>query len=799
MTDLFKYFLFSGNKKPFYEDENGLIQEGDLATLSTLRNNYLVSDLTWSFGAFHYNFHWSLLDPSITKIVLYYMSGVTWHTFTMEGNDTSAIILDPGTDLDVYFQSYIGSRLMATTAVITIPGGSSNLNDPRLLSGSRPAHLQHAPDGWRDVLVKYGRNLRYWGLIREFTTAMKFRLDGSKILKWIFWNILAMESICYLGISKLNKALFPDKYETWYVGDLDFSDFVQGTSEVSINVMEGGPNKYLKAFENTIYDIPVDEDPQAFKILFDGMPFTNSIRYTVIENQRIAGQTEGAGIHYWLGVAIVQSEGSTEGVLVQDEDFAATTAFPNDLWFLHSETKNISVKIEGSIPVHCLTNNPLTFLLERINDGDFARNDTWILYETHHDAGEDFTVLFNQIVDIQPTEKLYIRVNAGFESGLDDSFVLFEGTFNVGYDVTFQATKGKAIYPLRLFQKLIEKITDGKYTGESTLLQGLTDIGVASGQSIRNHEGDDNATVHGSVIRTNLSDFFKSFNRLGIGLGIRGNVVFIEKWEYFFQDTVILELGVVDKCTFSVAKDIQFNTIKVGQLNQTYDSINGKDEFAVTQQYTTPHTRVVKELDLISPYRSDMYGIELTRLNLYGKDTTDNSADNDTFLINIEKVLTGDSFKLNRPVFPDISGLLHPAGAFNILLSPKRALLENWSFIHSMLDKQDMNFVKFQSGEKNSELIAGGIIEKANVQIGDNTLPNKKILPYYMKFTTSVPLDLQELMTINPYGKISFIYQGIKLYGYLWDGGIKPATNDKQTWTLIASADNDMTKLWQTI
>jgi hypothetical protein len=359
----------------------------------------------------------------------------------------------------------------------------------------------------------------------------------------------------------------------------------------------------------------------------------------------------------------------------------------------------------------------------------------------------------------------------------------------------------------------------------------------------------------------------------GVGLGIENDVLVIEKTSYFFDKNVVIDLGEVSEFEITVADDLVFNTIKVGYANQDYDSVNGKDEFNVTQNYTTPHTRIVQELDITSPYRADSYGIELLRVNLDGKDTTDNKSDNDTFFLNVKRggtynfysgnvqynangantitipeefmtnpgtftltgtlnngtftvvntsyllvgstiftvaetltdgtenvVITATSstyYMLNRPAYSSITGLLHPAKMFNVELSPKTNLLNNADYIHSILDFQDMNFIKFQAGDKNSDLSrtlnGKTITEKADIQIAQ--LAPKLFRPYY--FTFKVPTDYNFLKTIqaNKYSKLSFTNEGKKYYGFLVDGGVMPALRDVQQIKLLCAPETDLSQL----
>lgn len=735
-----------------------------------------------------------------------------------------------------------------------------------LKTDGQPAHLEYSPDGWKDTLVKYGRNMNYLGVFRDFTAPMNFKKDGARIVRDAMWK-LGMEAILYLGISKLDRTVYPPKYDPWYVGELDFSKFDQKRANVQLNVMEGGMSKYLKAYEDTTYEIPVDADPEAKLVVMDGLPFTNKIEYEIFND-----------ITYWealdktrlIGCGTISQEGSTQGILNQDQfrdDYDPKQGFMQDY------SKYISVNVTGSISVNLISSHKINILVRKYNTVTAAKTDYTICNETPSTGSHSYD--FNFDIILEPNDTLSLVAVTPDGVGVI-YFKITGGSLIVNYDVTFTQTIIKALTPLRLFQKIVEKMTEGRYTARSNYLASMTDLLITSGSAIRNHEGQ-STSVTGSVIQTSLSDFLKSMKIRGVGLGIENDVLVMEKTSYFFKNEVVVDLGEVSEFEITVAEDIVFNTIKVGYANQDYDSVNGKDEFNVTQNYTTPHTRIVKELDLTSPYRADAYGIELLRVNLDGKDTTDNHSDNDTFFLNVKKggnynfysgnvaynengpntitipvefmvnpgsfTLTGTLnngtftvvntsylvvgstiftvaetladgnenvtitafsstyYMLNRPAYSSITGLLHPAKMFNVELSPKSNLLNNSDYLHSILDYQDMNFIKFQAGDKNSDLsrTLNGvtITEKADIQIAQ--LAQKLFRPYY--FTFKVPTDYNFLKTIqaNMYSKLSFTSEGKKYYGFLVDGGVKPATRDVQQIKLLCAPETNLSQLIDTI
>lgn len=157
------------------------------------------------------------------------------------------------------------------------------------------------------------------------------------------------------------------------------------------------------------------------------------------------------------------------------------------------------------------------------------------------------------------------------------------------------------------------------------------------------------------------------------------------------------------------------------------------------------------------------------------------------------------TYILNRPAYSSVSGLIHPGSAFNIELSPKRSLLENGNYIRSVLDKNENDFLKLVSSDKNTDLITdlGGVIisEKADVQ--PSVIGTKLFRPYYITFTTESPVNLLSILKPNPYGKIKFSIKGEIFFGFIMDISLKPGDNDTQKWKLLSAPENDFRKFYK--
>lgn len=733
----------------------------------------------------------------------------------------------------------------------------------------QPAHLQAAPIGWKGTEVKYGRNTTYWGIFRDFTNTLSFGLDGAKIIRNLIWTG-GFEAVAYFALHKKDLYLWPLTYKPWYIGEIDLSKFKQNKDSVEVTVLDGGVAKWLKAFENTTFELPIAADPQRKTLFLDGFPFVNKLEYTIYDGQQFNGANESQ-----IGAGLVVQEGTTQGVIAQDElyDQFGIVIPGNENWLFESVTKSVIFNPSGQLSVDMGASRsfPLFIRKLKIVNGVSVAS-TYYPFSTGILAAGLQTVDFSLSIPVNPGERLYL-VGQGIIGSPGIVFTIKTGIIKASYEVTFAATFCYGLTPKRVFELLTEKITQGKFYCSSKFLDSITDILYTSGPSLRNFT--DNTTV----IKISFTDFFKSLkgldfvNKNGVGLSVEADKLVIEDLLHYFQSPVIMDLGEVNNMVIETAQDLIYNTIKVGYANQTYDKVNGLDEVNVTQQYTTDVLKVVKELDLIDPVRTDATGIEITRLDLYKKDSTDSKSDNDTFKINVTKGGTiiyhyglftvtvnnairfaspqlqllnvGDSFQLTgtaidgtytvalttytvdgiiiivdqvlvngnysgtisyvsattyipkRLTYSSISGIMQPAKKYNIELSSKTMLLNQSSFVHSFLEN-DGGKIHFQSGEKNSEMsrtyLSGETItEKADITVGN--LTPKLFLPYYVSIDVEVPLTFRQLMDTNPYGQISWTYKGLKMYGYLFDGSIRPATNEHLKFKVLLSPNNDLTKL----
>lgn len=662
-------------------------------------------------------------------------------------------------------------------------GATYAMDGDNLITTPSPKALMRTPDGWQDAMINYGRNVFMHGVMRNYTIPLGFVADGARIIKALHFNG-GIEAVGNLAMAKMDHKTF--QYNRYYFGALDFSqtEIDESIPKVEINALEAGLPMMLKANEETVYEIPVSGS-DAIDVVMDGLILQGSGSYVIQEGPA------GAGTPHMLGCIYVNSEGSFRDIVFSSSySYLTGSVTPpvgadSEFYVLRNDGPAIVFTLNFDFRVTC-ENDTAFSLWHSLSDGEFYY-ETAQHFSTGISGGQSSHISGSFQVSLATGQRVFLSVVGG-SPGAGPIIYLPGGKMSASWEYRMQPTTIKAMRPATLLSKLTERLTDGKYTSSSTLLNNeAADYVVTCGDAIRG--------LSGAMIKTSFKDFFQSFNtRFNTGTGVEGNGLTFEKKGHYYQSAEIPNIGEVSDLKITPAQDFLWNTVKIGWPNQDYDDINGRYEFNNSLLFSSPVKRVVKQLDLTAKYRTDPYGIEFTRLNLEGKTTTDNKSDNDVFIINIKQ--DGDQFILNRPAYSSLEGVPAGGSIFNTELSPKTCLIEHFSYLAIGMHKISGD-LKFQTTEKNSNLTRTlngvTITEKADVPI--SSLGPKMLLPHMFEFKCQAPFNLVDLMEENPFRKIPFMWKGQVYKGYVYECSQQPATNDVQTFKLIASIDNDLTKL----
>ena len=713
-----------------------------------------------------------------------------------------------------------------------------------VLTTSQPKPLIFDPLEWKETDLRWARNVKYHGIFRSFVVPLSFVKDGAHILRHICATQSGYSSVCILDIQILDHTT--QLYKPYYTGNIDFSKKRNYRTNFQAEVIDAGLAALVKAKESTPQEIVVKPSNDALNILMDGIRERNTSTL-VLANDFLATNTW----HQMMPTIAIQSSESDikVDVIAQTQQQGLGSNFYKDYPFYRASIDgtvyvdyNVRVQVGNSAGSNLATHSYV--MLIRKYDPTLTTATDYFIYNNPNFVSY---VALNEAIGtkaIQVNEGDVLVYFAGlfpFNGGAGaDAFLIYQtyeySTFNVRYDLRLPTTEiwGDRYYDF--YRKFVASMTAGAYQGVSTFLSTPNlsvfdnkpyNTVVTCGDALR---GLGRAPLPGVIFRdATIKTTLDGINddaaaRWMTGIGVErdamGNEVLrLEPLAHFYQnDVVLIELGEVKDVVENYAEDYIFNLLKVGTANQDYDNLNGKDEPNTTQVYELPETQIKNELNLVSPYRADMYGVEFVRANLSNKKTTDNSSDNDTFVIEVQdspvsttytptptaNPVTTVAYKLQRLQNNPgnfATGLISAETAFNLGDTPRRRLMRNGPRIHTALYQLDNRTILFKTTDKNDALqsrlstATGLVVETSNISVGQLAAP--LFLPIYFEFETKVVENIGDLIAANPYGRINFKMRdknGIlrTVGGFIDEVSVKPADRETQTWKLIACPDTDL-------
>ena len=643
-----------------------------------------------------------------------------------------------------------------------------------------PIPLPQSPSGWQDLLIGWERDLTKYGIIRNFSLPLGFVLDGAKIIRHLFYNS-NIEKEIHLVITKYKvdykATTFKEYYYKFYEGELDLSTLKDELTRVTVNIAETGYVKKLKANAATPFEIPFDQDK--IRVKMDGIYLYQKFNYIVQAGSsvrtHVLGTLEAAMEGGGAGLAHFTSYLTQVGNNYQDVDFAQR------LEYFLAATQDISnVRIKGTLKFTAYGSTSV-YLVNSNNEVVYT-----LAQFTYNGTPLSTTKSFDITIDVEKGLNYFLVGQSAF------TVVYEETTFTVDFKSKFGTTYIYAYKPLDYYKKLVVKVL-GANVGTSDLLSDNANYCITCGDAVRG--------LDGAKIKFSYNNFFEAYNTvLNAGASIEDNQLLFESKDRYFDTSNPIDLGEVKDLKFSVATDLISNTEKIGYPVQQIDDVNGKSSFNNTHIYTTPVTRVVKEVALIAPVVTDPFAIENYRLNLDGKTTTDDSTDNEVILLDVDlddpqTDSLGTYYNLKRETYTSISGLPDPDTTFNIRFSPKTLMFTHQRGFDSVFYGFENADLEFQTTEKNASLtrtIGGTTIDEDS----DFTITgNPYFLPFYMEFDTQVPIDLATILGVDQNRCFQFEWKGYTWEGFLIKAGIAPNDNKAQAFKVLLTPNNDLTKL----
>jgi len=682
-----------------------------------------------------------------------------------------------------------------------------------------PYYLKFALKGWEETTISWIRDPEYHGIGSFATTPYEAVHDAKDILRYVKYTygrrgkarlIINLREEFDLGSVW--------QYKPWYAADIDIAKAVDTRDGVAATLLGTGIAEVLKAKQRTPVEIPL-LNADAIKVLFNGVILKNSASFFMTGNP--SGDNENTAHTPQLIVSTLDTYGNnTQGV-----QYTEGTGPPDDpRWFLKaSVATSVVIDYDFTLTTNSLPGINYGLALLRsgfvvIDAGNTTstsynliseNNSVIYLGTTYHPIGQ-ITIALNA------GDKLYYTTRlAGSPSG-PASFIYGTITptsppsLKIAYDSRQAQRQVPSYRYFQLFQKVVSEAISPAAVGSSPILTNpfldrnsnwdmrFFNIAATCGDALRGL-GDGSAPATAAKIKTTIADCAKHICNAGmLAMTQLNNQLSIVPLAAVYQDVEIASLGEVSGLEISEYESAFFNNLKNGGQAQDYDSLNGRDEYNQGQTRNSGDGTLSEDRDWTSPYRYDPLGIDFHMANLAGKTTTDSGQDNETFLADIGDFLIDGFYPLYRPASQNAAtGVFSPSSKFNFSMTPARDIRRNGPRIAPAFHLVPGGVLTFQTADKNAALSvnlgAGTVTENADIPAAE--LGPMLYKPILFKFTAKTPINLLELMAVNPHGYFTFTSDEMTFKGFPMDIGTRPATHETYECILLAHPTTDTNQL----
>lgn len=571
---------------------------------------------------------------------------------------------------------------------------------------------------WDDVEMSFKRN-DYDGVVRSFSTKFQFSNGAYSLLMSEFLKNYLKSSASVIFYTRNNSWLWDEKFRC----ALDFSTFTDNGTTCEINAIDDSLASIIKAKKGTQYEYPVSEIKENAQLNYDRIQMTSKIE--------------------WIPTGTTDDDGNMSNTFKHNSSFEGGTGFGFPLYI--KGTPEIAVK------------NIIEVYDDEIGEGvDDGIRSTGMFFKniSNHGIKVNIRLYLEFSASLQKSAQVNMRLDqqgtvtdflkhAPITEGKNiwdfsvDGYLVFGNggflrlqlvtTYN-GVTITQTPEEASASYmtidfverdnsinidvvrPSTILNRLLSSMTgSADAVGEiaSGIDERLDNTLILPAESIR---GIENAKLYTSY--TKFANWMNA--EFGFVPVIGGNKVSFVHRDSLFQDKEVKNLGSqsVD-FEYSVNSSLIYSRLKVGYDKQDYDSVNGRDEFRFGVEYTTGTTLTDNSLELVSPYRADVYGIEFLAAKR-GEDTTDSDSDNDVFIVGASLDGSSQRFVLIRGGKYAISGVISPETMFNVMYAQRFMIEANQKYIGAF-----SSLLEFASSEGNGDTIINGVSVADNIEISD--------------------------------------------------------------------------------
>lgn len=618
---------------------------------------------------------------------------------------------------------------------------------------------------WDDVEMSFKRG-DYDGVVRSFSTKFEFTNGAYSLLLKEYLSNYLNSSATLVFYTRNNSWLLNEKFRC----ALDYSTFSYNDTTCEINAVDNSLASLIKAKKGTQYEYPVKEIKESQPLDYDRLLMNSDIKWSIPSDAEEPNVSHVMTAYpnayytipfYMLGQPEIVTKDIVEVFDTAENRFESTESLFGEYLFKNISDRDLTIRIKVKFSVFITYQRPgvsfpIYIRLSSYNENSkelkiYYQSATIQTFNTYTvDIDENLTIspgeMINFNIALAKSDPIYQNLPVNFK------FNSLDTPLNISFSERGKSVKIDCISPKVLLNRLLRSITDkNNVTGEiATGVDERLDMAmIVPAESIR---GLPNAKIYTSYIK------FANWMSAEFGfVPVIGDekVTFVHR-DTLFQDTEIKDLqDSTSDLEYNVNAGLVYSGVKVGYDKQDYDSVNGRDEFRFTNEYTTGITLTDNVLELVSPYRADAYGMEFLA-EKRGEDTTDGDSDNDIFFVGAS--LDGEKYKLVRDGYT-ISGVISPSTMFNAMYSQRFMIEANARYIGAFA-----NALEFTSSDGNSDVTINGVSERSSIVLG-----NKLFTVGELSVETGdleIPSDLTGYIRVEKNGHIYKGYVKSASYNY---------------------------------
>lgn len=306
---------------------------------------------------------------------------------------------------------------------------------------------------------------------------------------------------------------------------------------------------------------------------------------------------------------------------------------------------------------------------------------------------------------------------------------------------------------------VIRTISEKNLTLQSNLLErggnNMSLLGLVNGYGIRN--------MYDRSMAISFKDLINSLDALGcIGYSVDDKHVRIEKWKYFYNDDVVLEIDNPNEKTLQLDTESIITQLTIGYKKySTNEDINSIDSIHAERVFNTGVKGLNKAVNKLCVFIADNYAIEETRRKALESTSDEFKYDENIFVFELNYDYNNNKYYVQQGC-SNPSGLIDYTTIYNTRISPRR-MAEQWKERLSLFNAT--NNINFVSGKVNTSASYTTYKTSGNLYYGNlDSIPFKedqtieRVTPFLraeiLKIKYPITAIQYQGIMANPYGII---------------------------------------------